>query len=201
MLVVGFDLDMTLVDSRPGIRASFEALTAETGVAVDVDVVLSRIGPKLESELAHWFPADAVADAAVAYRRHYWDLCVTGTELLPGARAAVDAVQTLGGTVIVVTAKAEPHARRCLDAVGLTIEDVAGHVHGAEKAVALTAAGAHVYVGDTAADIEAAIGAHAVAVGVTTGPHTRADLESAGANVVLATLEAFPTWLEQLPPT
>jgi len=201
MLVVGFDLDMTLVDSRPGIRASFEALSAETGVPVDVEAVLARIGPKLETELAYWFPADAIADAAVAYRRHYWDLCVTGTELLPGARSAVDAIRAGGGNVIVVTAKAEPHARRCLDAVGLAIDDVAGHVHGEEKAVALTAAGARVYVGDTTADIAAAIGAHAVAVGVTTGPHARADLEAAGADVVLATLEAFPAWLEQLPPT
>jgi phosphoglycolate phosphatase len=61
MFVVGFDLDMTLVDSRPGIRASFEALSAETGVDIDVDMILSRLGPKLESELARWFPPDLVA--------------------------------------------------------------------------------------------------------------------------------------------
>ena len=56
-MTVGFDLDMTLVDSRPGIRASMRALTEETGVPVDVDVVINRLGPKLEWELAHWFPA------------------------------------------------------------------------------------------------------------------------------------------------
>ena len=33
-LVVGFDLDMTLVDSRPGIVATLEALRAETGAPV-----------------------------------------------------------------------------------------------------------------------------------------------------------------------
>lgn len=30
-LTVGFDLDMTLIDSRPGIAAAFQALSAETG--------------------------------------------------------------------------------------------------------------------------------------------------------------------------
>ena len=42
MLTVGFDLDMTLVDSRPGIRASMDALAQETGVPIDVDVVIAR---------------------------------------------------------------------------------------------------------------------------------------------------------------
>ena len=34
-LVVGFDLDMTLVDSRPGIAVTLDALSAETGHAID----------------------------------------------------------------------------------------------------------------------------------------------------------------------
>ena len=36
---VGFDLDMTLIDSRPGIAATYRALTAKTGVHVDADLV------------------------------------------------------------------------------------------------------------------------------------------------------------------
>src|SRR3954454_16501796 len=51
-LVVGFDLDLTLVDPRPGVRAAFEALIAETGVTIDIDTVLGRLGPPLEVELA-----------------------------------------------------------------------------------------------------------------------------------------------------
>ncbi len=48
MLVVGFDLDMTLVDSRPGIAATLRALSAETGVFIDAELVVSRLGPTLE---------------------------------------------------------------------------------------------------------------------------------------------------------
>ena len=32
---VGFDLDMTLIDSRPGIAATYQELSARTGVAID----------------------------------------------------------------------------------------------------------------------------------------------------------------------
>ena len=97
MLTVGFDLDMTLVDSRPGIRASMRALTEETGVPVDVDVVINRLGPKLEWELAHWFPAEQVAHACKRYRAHYWEHCVgDGTILLP---ASTDAARS--GTPII----------------------------------------------------------------------------------------------------
>ncbi|NUV50253.1 HAD family hydrolase, partial [Streptomyces sp. CAI-78] len=45
--VVGFDLDMTLIDSRPGIGAAYRVLAAETGVPIDVDLVVSRLGPPL----------------------------------------------------------------------------------------------------------------------------------------------------------
>lgn len=192
---VGFDLDMTLVDSRPGIARSLRALSADTGVAIDVPTVLSRLGPKLESELARWFPAAQVDAMAARYREHYWRECVgDGTIALPGAAASIDAVRARGGLVVTVTAKAEPHAWRCLDAVGLRADAVVGHVHGDEKRDAIRAHGIAIYVGDTVADMVAARDAGVRAVGVTTGMHRAPELSAAGATVVFGTLEAFPEW-------
>ena len=57
-LVVGFDLDLTLIDSRPGIAATYRALSARTGVYIDADAAVTRLGPPLEVELALWFPAE-----------------------------------------------------------------------------------------------------------------------------------------------
>src|SRR5690242_17960672 len=119
MLVVGFDLDMTLIDSRPAIHASLVSMSAELGVPVDADLVIKRLGPPLEVELAEWFPAGAVADAAACFRRYYFDNCVTGTFPLPGAVESIDAVRAAGGSPIAITAKAEVGALRCLDACGL----------------------------------------------------------------------------------
>ena len=71
---VGFDLDMTLIDSRPAILASFAGLARDTGTAIDLAAVDSRLGLKLEDELVFWYPPDQRAAAADGYRRHYVQL-------------------------------------------------------------------------------------------------------------------------------
>jgi phosphoglycolate phosphatase len=196
MLIVGFDLDLTLVDSRPGIRASMATLARESGVPIDVDLVISRIGPKLESELAHWYPADRLDAMAARFRELYWDDCTgDGTRLLPGARDAVDAVRARHGRVVIVTGKSAPLALRCLASVGVDADDVVGHVYGDEKRDALIEHGVGVYVGDTVADVRAAIGASALAVAVATGPDDPRTLVAADADLVLDSLDEFPAWL------
>jgi phosphoglycolate phosphatase len=198
-LVVGFDLDMTLVDSRPGIRRSLEALSAETGVAIDVDVVLNRLGPKLEWELAQWFPADEVEPACERYRAYYWEHCAgDGTLPLPGARETIASLRAARGRVVVVTAKVEKAAWRCLEGTGLHADAVVGWAHGEQKRDALIEHGAHVYVGDTVTDIQAACAAGVVAIGVTTGPDDAGTLERAGADTVIASLTELPPHLESL---
>jgi phosphoglycolate phosphatase len=173
-----------------------EALSAETGVAIDPDVVIARLGPKLEEELAYWFPASEVAHACERYRAHYWDLCVDGgTLLMSGARQSIDAVHARGGRAFAITAKSEPHSHRCLDVVGLELDGVVGHVHGEEKATALREIGAQIYVGDTIADVRAGVAANVISIGVTTGMHNEDDLRDAGADHVFASLDEFPAWL------
>ena len=84
---VGFDLDMTLIDSRPAIMASFEATSRDMSAGIDLDAVDGRLGVKLEDELAYWFPPERVAAAAACYRRHYVRLAAEKTSALPGAQA------------------------------------------------------------------------------------------------------------------
>ena len=170
-LVVGFDLDMTLVDSRPGIAATLDALSAETGHAIDAAVVVNRLGPMLEDELSLWMPEREVPAAADRYRELYAELGVPGTSLLPGARDAVAAVRRLGGRTLVVTAKYEPNAHACLAHVGLEVDAVFGWRFGPAKGETLAGERADVYVGDTQHDVTAARAAGSVAVAVATGPH------------------------------
>jgi len=85
----GFDLDMTLIDSRPAIMASFAGVAADTGVAIDPAEVDGRLGIKLQDELAYWFPPADVDAAVRVYRRHYLRLLATHTTLLPGAPQAL----------------------------------------------------------------------------------------------------------------
>ena len=195
-LVVGFDLDMTLIDSRPGIAAAMGALSAATGVPIDVDLVTSRLGPPLDQELAHWFPAADVAGMGDRFRALYPDHAIVPTQALPGAAEALDAVHAAGGRTVVVTAKYAPNAHLHLDALGLPVDAVHGWCYAERKAEALRAEGASVYVGDHLADILGARAAGAVAVAVATGPHSADELRAAGADVVLDDLTQFPAWLE-----
>jgi phosphoglycolate phosphatase len=189
---VGFDLDMTLIDSRRAIMASFAGVAADTGVAIDPAGVDSRLGIKLEDELAHWFPPGEIEAAVRLYRAHYLQLLAPLTTRLPGAAEALAAVRAAGARAVVITAKHMLSARLSLDGVGLAPDEVFADAHGPEKAAVLTALGAAVYVGDTPADMQAAVTAGAYPVGVATGSFDAAALRAAGAAHVLGSLTGFP---------
>jgi phosphoglycolate phosphatase len=194
---VGFDLDMTLVDSRSGIAEVMTRLAAETGAAIDVDAVVNRLGPPLELELANWFPADRVPAMAQRYRELYADAGVRGAHPMPGALATLDAVHALGGRAVVVTAKSEPHGRAIVERLGFRIDAVAGGRFGSAKGAALRENDAEIYVGDHLGDIDAARAADAVAVSVATGMYDVTALRMGGADTVLDDLTGFPEWLAE----
>ncbi|MEJ3749724.1 HAD hydrolase-like protein [Actinomycetes bacterium KLBMP 9797] len=197
-LVVGFDLDMTLIDSRPGIAAAYRQLTARTGVYVDAEAAVRRLGPPLRDELRRWFPPDQVEDAVDAYRSLYPDYAVEPSVLLPGAAEAVRTVRAVGGGVVVVTSKLGRLARLHLDHVGLEVDAVAGDLFAEGKAAALAEYGVRLYVGDHVADMVAARTAGIPGIGVTTGPCSADELRAAGAQAVLTELTRFPEALATL---
>lgn len=185
---------MTLFDTRPGIRATFEQLSAETNVGFDADLIVTRLGPPLHVEMAHWVPTDQVEGFCDHYRRLYPATAVEPSALLPGAAASVDAVRAAGGRTMIVTAKNTAHARHHVDHARLGVDLVVGGLWGTGKGAALLAEGAVVYVGDHVLDIQGARAAGAVAVAVATGPCSLEELADAGADVVLESLEDFPDW-------
>lgn len=193
---VGFDLDLTLLDTRPGIRATWVAFSAEVGVPVDADLVVSRLGPPLEHEIAQWFPAEHVTEMTARYRALYPTYAIGPTVPMPGARDAIDAVREAGGRTIVVSAKNGPHVELHLAHLGIEPHAVAGGLWAEGKAEALRAHGAGVYVGDHVGDVRGAVAADALSVAVATGPCPAEELRAAGADVVLADLTDFRAWWE-----
>lgn len=197
-VTVGFDLDMTLIDSRPGIRATYEALAARTGTYIDAALTVTRLGPPLEQELAHWFPDERIAEAAELYRELYPPYAIPPTLVLPGARAALAAVRAAGGRSLVVTAKHQPNAGLHLTHLGLEPDVLIGWLWAEAKAEALHEHGASIYVGDHTGDVRGAKTAGALSVAVPTGPCDAAELRAAGADVVLEDgLADFPEWFER----
>jgi phosphoglycolate phosphatase len=189
---------MTLIDSRPAIMAAFAELALETGTGIDLTAVDSRLGIKLEDEVAYWFPAGQQAAAVAGYRRHYARLAAERTSALPGAREALAAVRAAGERVVIITAKHPVSVGPSLEAAGLTADELFTHVHGPEKAAVLRELAATAYVGDSPPDMAAAAAAGVRAVGVSTGSFGERALYEAGADVVLDSLTGFPSWYRAL---
>lgn len=196
-LVVGFDLDMTLIDTVPGFRSVLQALGGELGVDFPVEDMTSRLGPPLEQLLEPYLPVEAVGPAGDRFRELYPDHSIESVPTLPGAHEALAAVRRHRGRVVLVTGKFPRNAERHVEHLGLDVDLVEGWVWGVGKAAVLEREGASVYVGDHVHDVEGARAAGAVSVSVLTGGCTREELVEAGTDVVLDSLEEFPAWLEE----
>ncbi|WP_067440729.1 HAD family hydrolase [Nocardioides jensenii] len=194
--VVGFDLDMTLIDTVPGFAATLVVLGDELGVDFPVVELTSKLGPPLSMMLEDYVPSERIDAVVDRFRELYPTTAIIETLAFPGAHAALAAVRRLGGSSVVVTGKFTANAQLHLDHLGFEVDHLEGEVWGVGKAAVLREKGASVYVGDHVHDVEGALAAGVTSVSVLTGGCTRDELEAAGTHVVLADLTEFPAWLE-----
>lgn len=195
-LTIGFDLDMTLIDPRPGMVEVMAALSAECGIELDGEYFAANLGPPLGDVLRTLgVPEERVDELVWRFRALYPDIVVPATVALPGAAVSLAAVREQGARSLVVTGKYAPNADLHLRALGWRVDELVGELWSRQKADALVRHGASVFVGDHVGDVLGAVAAGAVAVGVTTGPCDADELRAAGADVVLPGLDAFPEWL------
>ena len=193
------DLDGTIIDSRPAIVASLRAALRDLGHAPDPGQDLTWIiGPPMEQVIGRLLApfGDTRTQLAVdRYRANYARDGLAGNAVYPGMAAAI---ADLAGSheLFVCTAKRTRFAVPILENLGLAVHFRG--IHGSEddgrfddKAVlarhilashGLARAG---LAGDRLHDIEAAHANHIPAIGVAWGYGGRAELEGAGATVVV----------------
>lgn len=193
-LSVGFDLDMTLIDTAPGFGSVLRALGEELDIAFPVEQMTSNLGPPLDLLLGPHLAADAISSAVARFRTLYPTHAIHSVPLLPGAAEALAAVRQAGGRVVVVTGKFTPNALLHLEHLGVDHDILAGEVWGVGKAEALRREACSIYVGDHVHDVEGALAAGVTSVSVLTGGSTREELLAAGTHVVLDALTDFPAW-------
>ncbi|WP_447005424.1 HAD family hydrolase [Saccharothrix isguenensis] len=195
-LTVGFDLDMTLIDPRPGMAAVMDAVAAESGYPLDGAHFAANLGPPLDMVYREsGVPEADIPDLVALFRALYPEVVIPATVALPGAAQALAVVRELGGTTIVVTGKYRANAALHLAALDWEVDHLFGELWSTGKAEALKMHGAAVYVGDHVGDVRGAKAAGAVSVGVVSGPCSGDELAAEGADVVLPDLTAFPDWL------
>lgn len=194
-LVVGFDLDMTLVDSAEGIANALVHVCKIHGVDIEKSEALTTIGLPLNQVFPLWLPELPYDQLLDEYRAHYGEYGIPQSTLLLGAHESIDAVKQLGGKTVVVSAKKKDFVDRVLDVVQLEIDVTYGYLFAEHKGEALRHENAQVYVGDHPGDIQAARTAGALSVVVVTGPSTKEELQSNNPDVLFETLLEFPDWL------
>jgi uncharacterized protein len=195
-LVVGFDLDMTLIDTVVGFAATLDALGAELGVEFPTSEMTANLGPPLDLLLEPHLPAEQISAATDRFREIYPDTAVVPTPAFPGVAEALAAVRRHHGRIVLVTGKHTPNAQLHVDHLGLDVDVVEGRVWGTGKGEVLRRHEADVYVGDHVHDVEGARAAGVISVSVLSGGSTREQLEAAGTDVILSDLGEFPAWLD-----
>ena len=124
--MVGFDLDMTLIDTVSGFAATLEALGRRArrrapGRGAD------RTARPTARPAARAPPARrAVGPAADRFREIYPDIAVAPTPALAGVAEALAAVRRHGGRIVLVTGKHTPNAQLHVDHLGLDVDVVEG---------------------------------------------------------------------------
>jgi phosphoglycolate phosphatase len=197
-----FDLDGTLVDSRPGIVAALNATLAAHGEPELPEAELvPRIGPPIQETWAELLrkPEAEVQGVVADYRERYATLMLDGTRTYPGVEKLLATLHGQGQLMAVATSKAQPLAVQLLEHLGLdgwfaairgpvppSQEEKAGTVARALEALGLTTGAGAVLVGDRHHDVTGGH-AHGLAViGAGWGYGTHAELADAGAEAVAA---------------
>ncbi len=213
-----FDLDGTLIDSVADIATSVNILLAKESLPpLTVDEVRAMIGNGMAKLVERAFKArgidlegDRLTNMTARMMDIYKDHLTEETILLDGAEDMLRAYSVAGIRIAVVTNKPEAFSRRILDHFGLgaIVNCVVGGDTGPARkpapdmllhAVAemdLHASRA-LMVGDSPADIGAAVAAGMVSVAVR-GGYTTVPVEELGADVVIDSLRQLPAAIEKL---
>ena len=209
-----FDLDGTLTDPAVGITSSYRHALAEVGIPVADDEDLTwAIGPPVRDNFeAYGLAADLVEPAINAFRERHTAVGLFEAVVLPGIEDLLDELICRGVRIGLATAKPRPQAITTLEHFGLLsrFDSVSGSradTHAMPKseivADALVRLGQPdpaevLMVGDRHHDVEAAHANGVTAIGVHWGFAPDGELERAGADHIVSTVDDLAALLRRL---
>lgn len=118
--VVLFDLDGTLVDSEPGILASFEKAFEPYGITLSKEQRRSLLGPPLKESFARFLAPEQVETAVNRYRAFYREEGIRCCSVYPGVTEMLAVLKSNGFVLGVATCKLREAAKKLMDSLQLT---------------------------------------------------------------------------------
>jgi phosphoglycolate phosphatase len=205
-----FDLDGTLTDSRIGIVRCFAHALQQMGCASANLPLLVCVGPPLPVAFQTLLGTDEPAlieQAITAYRERFERIGMFENSLFPGVIEGLTAMRREGHRMRVVTAKPQPYALTILQ--HFQIDTFFEAVHGptladrAHDKIALVAAAVRdgessdaVMIGDRGEDIRAAKINGIQSIAVTWGYGPEAELVEAGPTHSVRTMNDIVRWVQ-----
>jgi phosphoglycolate phosphatase len=201
--VILFDLDGTITDPGIGITNSVAHALKKYGITVEDRAELYKfIGPPLHESFEKFYGLDGL-QAVEDYREYYRDKGIYENVVYCGVEAMLKKLNDAGKKVILATSKPEVFAREILRYFNLTdyfyyaaganldgtLTDKAEVIAYALKEGNVTDKSTVVMIGDREHDIIGAKKNGVDSIGVLYGYGSREELEAAGADCIVATVE------------
>ncbi|MDQ8205553.1 HAD family hydrolase [Pelagicoccus sp. SDUM812003] len=205
-----FDMDGTLIDHLATLTRCFQLACSELGYPEpSLDRVKRTIGGSMPITIQKFLPPEKVEDGKRIWTDAFERFHLEGVVVLPGAERLLNLCRQTGRKTGVFTNKTGRHTRAILENENLL--GLVDFALGAEdtpyrkpqpeysqaviETIALPAPQVAM-VGDSPFDIQAAQAVGMRSLCVTTGSHTRQELQEAGADQVFETMEQIADWLE-----
>lgn len=199
------DLDGTISDPKEGITKSVAYALNYYGIQVEnLDTLEKFIGPPLSDSFQDFygFDREKSLEAVEKYREYFKDKGIFENELYPGMEHLLKTITEQGGKIVLATSKPEVFAKRILEyfqiseyftfAAGSTLDTTrnkkADVIRYALDTLGITPEEA-VMIGDREHDVIGAKKNGMECIGVLFGYGDREELETAGADVIVETVE------------
>lgn len=205
------DLDGTLIDSAPGITRSVAYALEKMGVnPPPLKELVCFVGPPLRDSFTRYFgfSAEESEKAVAHYREFYAEDGLFDCSLFEGVMGFLDKVNSLGKYNVLATAKPTPFAKKALEHLGAldrfyAVEGASFSAAHDKKSDIIASALKHcgndlseiVMVGDRNYDILGAKDNGILSIGVINGSDKRAELEEAGAELIVEDFTQLLTYL------
>lgn len=201
-----FDLDGTLSDPMLGITHSVQYALSKYGIMVnDLQTLCPFIGPPLQDSFQEFyhFTSTQADEACKYYHEYFVEKGMYENKLYPGVPRLLEQLRNDGKKLMVATSKPEPLARQILQYFGIdhyfqfiggdTLERTRSAKAEVIKYVIeqnnITDLSQLVMIGDRKHDVIGAKAVGLVSVGVLYGYGDRCELENAGADCIVETIQ------------
>ena len=180
-----FDLDGTLTDPKEGITKCVQYALQYFGIEADTEDLVDFIGPPLLESFQKYYQLDDAQGhmALKKYRERFKDIGIFENGVYPGIHTLLSDLKKQGRSIALATSKPEVYARRILDKYELITEALRQlQVADGQRQEVLM-------IGDRLHDMIGAGKNHVDKLGVYYGYAHEGELEEAGADYTVCTVE------------